>query len=92
MYGVPYRLNTKQDWLNAAEYVNQNGGKAELVSRLRELRDRSKIKVLKPGITKPAEEQTAEDYQDVDDPGCEKIHLGFTDAEINRLLQTLEEK
>jgi hypothetical protein len=90
MYGVPNRLNTRQDWINAAEYAEKNGGQAELAARLRELRDNTKMKVLKAGITKAVEEQTDEDYQEIDDLGCEKIRLGFTDAEINAMINKLE--
>jgi hypothetical protein len=90
MYGLPNRLNTKQDWINAVNYANKNGQTSELTARLRELRDHTKIRVLKEGVTKPVEEQADEDYREIDDPGCEKIRLGFTDPEINVLINALE--
>ena len=40
---------------------------------------------------KAAEDQTAADYEEVENPACKKIKLGFTDAEIDALLVRLGE-
>ncbi len=39
---------------------------------------------------KPAEEQTPEDFENVENPACAKHKLGFTDDEINALLSKVE--
>ena len=38
----------------------------------------------------PVEEQTADDYEEVENPACKKIRLGFSDAEIDALLAKIE--
>ncbi|MCL2093830.1 MAG: hypothetical protein FWH12_06510 [Treponema sp.] len=88
MVGLPLSLSTKQDWLNAVDYAKAKGeGKGTMQTRLSELKNNSKMLVLKAGAEKkPPEEQTPEDFKSVDDPNCEKIRLGFTDAEIDQLI------
>jgi hypothetical protein len=88
MVGLPNSLSTKQDWLNTVEYVKAKGdGKGEMKNRLQELKSNSKMRVLKASAeSKLPEEQTPDDYKSVDDPNCEKIRLGFTDAEIDQLI------
>jgi hypothetical protein len=88
MVGVPNSLSTKQDWFNAADYAKTTGdGKGDLKRRLLELKNNSKMLVLKTAsASKPPEEQTPDDFKSVDDPNCEKKRLGFTDAEIDQLI------
>jgi hypothetical protein len=88
MVGLPNKLNTKADWLNAAQYAKTTGdGKAEMSARLLSLKTHSTILVLKASsANKESEEQTPEDYEAKADPGCEKARLGFTDAEIDDLI------
>ena len=91
MVGFPKELKTKQDWINAVNYAKSTGdGKAALLSRLLELKSHTTVLVLKPAsASKPAEEQTEADFKSVDDPNCEKLRLGFTDQEINTLMEVL---
>ena len=88
MVGLSPSLSTKQDWINAVEYVKSTGeGKGAIRTRLLKLKNNSKMRVLKAAAeSKPPEEQTPDDYKSVDDPNCEKIRLGFTDAEIDELI------
>jgi hypothetical protein len=88
MVGIPKKLQTKQDWLNAVEYAKASGdGIGSLIEALHTMKDNSKMLVLKASAAnKEAEDQTPEDFQAVDDPGCEKIRLGFSDEEIENLI------
>jgi len=91
MVGFPQTLNTKKDWFNAYDYAISTGdGKATLRARLLSLKQHSKMLVLKKASKdKPSEEQTPEDFEEVDNPGAEKIRLGITDAEIDELVRGL---
>ena len=88
MVGLPPSLSTKQDWLNAVEYAIATGeGKGAMRTRLLELKSNSKMLVLKSSAeSKPSEEQTPDDFKSVNDPNCEKLRIGFTDAEIDQLI------
>jgi len=88
MVGIPKQLSTKADWLNATSYAQSTGdGKAEMRKRLLTLKQNSTILVLKTSAQgKDSEDQTPEDFHAVNDPGCEKARLGFTDAEIDELI------
>ncbi len=92
MVGVPKHCQTKKDWQNAVNYaVEHNMGKSELYSRLEHLRDDHYMNVLREeSKEKPAEEQTPDDYEPVDNPAAEKYRLGFTDTEINALMGALK--
>ncbi|GHV90438.1 hypothetical protein AGMMS50268_09410 [Spirochaetia bacterium] len=92
MVGLPVSLSTKQDWLNAVNYAKATGdGKGTMRARLLELKSNSKMLVLKAAAeVKPPEEQTPEDFKSVDDPNCEKLRIGFTDAEIDQLIGGLD--
>lgn len=92
MVGIPKHCQTKKDWQNAVDYaVSHNTGRTELRSRLQHLRDDHYMNVLKEeSKTKPAEEQTADDYEAVDNPAAEKYRLGFADSEINDLMEALK--
>ena len=91
MVGIPSICNTKADWENAVEYaVAYNTGKGGLKSRLEHLRDDHYKLVLKESSKDvPAEEQTADDYEKVEDPACEKNKLAVSDEWINALIARL---
>lgn len=92
MVGIPKFCQTKKDWQNAVNFATaKNTGKAELYSRLQQLRDNHFMNVLKNSSkSKPAEEQTPDDFEAVDNPAAEKYRLGFTDEEINKLMEALK--
>lgn len=92
MVGIPNHCQTKKDWQNAVDYVvAHNTGKTELYSRLEHLRDDHYMNVLKESSRgKPVEEQTPEDYEEVENPAAEKNKLGFSDTEINALMEALK--
>lgn len=92
MVGIPRYCQTKKDWQNAVDYaVAYNTGKSELHSRLEHLRDDHYMNVLKESSKgKPAEEQTPDDYEPIDNPAAEKYRLGFTDNEIDALMEALK--
>jgi len=91
MVGIPKECQTKKDWQNAVDYaVRHNTGKTELHSRLRHLRDDHYMNVLKEeSKEKPVEEQTADDYESMDNPASEKYRLGITDEEIEKMMEAL---
>jgi hypothetical protein len=88
MVGLPPSLSTKQDWINAVEYAKSTGeGKGAIRMRLLELKNNSKVMVLKASAeSKPPEDQTPDDFKSVEDPNCEKKRIGFTDSEIDQLI------
>jgi hypothetical protein len=92
MVGFPKELKTKQDWINAASYAASTGdGKAALKKRLSELKSNTSVLVLKAAsASKDPEEQTEADFEMVDDLACEKLRLGFTDQEIDQLVEVLK--
>mgnify|MGYP007069864697 FL=1 len=91
MVGIPASCNTKADWENAVEYaVVHNTGKGGLKSRLEHLRDDHYKLVLKESSKDvPVEEQTADDYEKVEDPAAEKNKLAVSDEWINTLIAKL---
>jgi len=91
MKGIPTHLLTRKDWLNAFEYALQSSSqiKAELKLRLCSLKCSKTMKVLKNGITKPAEEQTPDDYRDVTDPNSAFARAKLTDDEIDSMMRQL---
>lgn len=91
MVGIPKECQTKKDWQNAVDYaVKHNTGKTELYSRLQHLRDDHCMNVLKEeSKEKPVEEQTADDYESMDNPASEKYRLGITDEEIEKMMEAL---
>lgn len=92
MVGVPKSFNTKKDYENAVDYAcATNSGKGELIAALKDLKNNTTMLVLKKSSESvPVEEQTADDYEEVENPACKKIRLGFSDAEINALLAKIE--
>jgi hypothetical protein len=56
-----------------------------------ELKNNTTMLVLKPSAAgKPSEEQTPDDFKPAADPNCEKLRLGFTDAEIDQYIGELQ--
>jgi hypothetical protein len=93
MVGFPKNIHTKKDWLNAVDFAKSSGGtdKAIMASKLEALKTNTKMMVLKASSAGvPAEEQTPEDYEAVDNPACEMIRLGFTAAQIDSLIGGLQ--
>ena len=92
MVGFPKELRTKQDILNAVDFVKSSeSDKAILISRLEGLKSNTKMMVLKKtSESKPAEEQTPDDYELKPDPNCEMKRLGFTEADIDKLIGGLK--
>lgn len=93
MIGIPKVFNTKADWMNAHEYAFKSGDdeyKKEMIKLLEGLKDSRFMLVLKQGVTKPPEEHTPEDYEQVEDPGSELLRLGFTIPEIDLLISRLQ--
>jgi orotidine-5'-phosphate decarboxylase len=92
MIGLPGNLFTREDWINAVEYAKAHStGKDVMISRLNGLKSNTKINILKStALDKPAEEQTPEDFEAIDDPNCEMLRLGFTAAQIENLIGGLQ--
>jgi len=92
MVGIPNDLLTKKDWFNAVEYAKSTGsGKSVMIARLNNLKSNTTINVLKKTSEKiPADEQTPDDFEPVDDPNCEMARLGFTLEEVDSLIGGLE--
>jgi hypothetical protein len=92
MVGIPENLFTKKDYYNAVDYARTTGsGKDIRIARLENLKLNTKINVLKESSeTIPAEEQTPDDFIQVDDPNCELKRLGFTVTEVNNLIGGLK--
>lgn len=93
MVGVPNSYNTKKDYENAVAYACASGsGKGEVKRALLDVKNNTTMLVLKKSSEgKAAEEQTADDYEAVENPACKKNKLGFTDAEIDALIARLGE-
>ena len=92
MIGFPTQFKTKQDYLNAYEYVLNGGeGKNLLAARLRWLKETTTAQGLKASSwSKRAEKQQQYDYEPVVDVNCEMLRLGFSVDEINELIGGLE--
>ncbi len=92
MIGFPNELRTKQDYLNAVDFVKSTGtDKTMMIAKLESLKSNTNMMVLKDSSkSKLPEKQTQEDYVLVPDPDCEMKRLGFTEAEINSLIGGLK--
>lgn len=92
MVGLPKYCQTKEDWQNAVDYAKEHEVvKPEMRARLIDLRDNYFTKSLKKSAEgKEAEELTASDFEDVENPAAPKFKLGFSDVEINNLLEVLK--
>ena len=91
MTGFFNELQTKQDYLNAAAYVMSAGeGGGILAARLEGMKVTTSMMSLKASAkSKKAEKQQQEDYEPVWDPNCEMRRLGFTDAELDCLIERM---
>lgn len=92
MIGFPKDLRTRQDYLNACEYVQKTGEGAELlIARLEWLKATTTAQGLKAeSWSKRAEKQQQSDYEPVADVNCEMYRLGFTAPEIEKLIGGLK--
>jgi hypothetical protein len=92
MVGIPENLLTKKDYYNAVDYAISTGNGSDVMrSRLQNLKLNVKINVLKKSSEgKPAEDQTLDDFEQINDPNCEMARLGFTGAEIDGLIGRLK--
>lgn len=92
MWGSPNNLNSAADYKNAVDWCRaRNSGKAEMIAKLEGLRDDVYILTLKESSKdKPADEQTADDYEQTLDPNPPKKRLGITDAQINTWIEELK--
>lgn len=88
MIGFPKDLRTKQDFLNAVEYVKLSGeDKAILITRFESLKATTTMMDLRESSrSKRADKQHQEDYAPVPDLNCEMNRLGFTKEEIDCLI------
>ena len=90
MVGLPYFLQTKQDWVNAVEYAKEHPQvKYDLIERLRALQGNKTIKVLKSLVQKPAEELTPDDFEEVIDQGSYALRLGISESDIHQFIKAL---
>jgi hypothetical protein len=92
MMGIPNNLFTKKDYYNAVEYAASTGNEKDvLIAQLNNLKGNTKMNVLKKtSAGKSADDLTADDFEAVDDPNCEMKRLGFTTAEVDKLLGGLK--
>jgi hypothetical protein len=91
MKGYPKTIGTKQDIYNLAELARQDDEiKDQLIGTLDNLLATRQHFVIKPeSAEKPAEEQTSDDYELVDDPGSAMARLGLTLSEIDDIKENL---
>lgn len=102
MRGLPKVFATKQDWLNAFDFVmaeNDVNGKQELILRLKMLKESKTMLVPKagavPSIPPGSLEGTTaslqrEDFEPVDDPASPFALSGLSDKKINEMIGRLE--
>ena len=92
MKGIPGLLNTKQDWLNAHHYAlaqGNSGYKSVLKGRLEALKNTAAVLVLKEGVTAEPEDQTADDFEAVEDQASAFVRTGLSTAEIDLMISQL---
>jgi hypothetical protein len=101
MIGIPNALATRQDWLNACLYAqNQNnaGLKAQFRERLEALKNTRFMKAPKdgaePSVPDGAPEGTEaqlrpEDFEDVLDPASSFVKSGLAVDEIDQMIGAL---
>lgn len=90
MKELPVYLQTREDWLNAYAYAKAHPKQRPVLKERLEgiLRSRT-AKVLKPGVQKPAEELTIEDFEDQEDPSSPFALSGLGEREIESMLKNL---
>lgn len=90
MKGLPLYLQTRSDWEHAYDYaIKHTEARSELISRLLSLKFTKTMKVLKPGTAKAAEKLGPDDFEDVPDPASPFALSGFTDSEIDSMIEKL---
>jgi hypothetical protein len=91
MRGIPQTFGSVEDWKNAYSYAQSRGTeeRAELVERLTQLKNTKTSLVLKKGVKKAPEDQTAVDFEAVDDPAGAFALSGLTETEINTMIAGL---
>jgi len=91
MVGIPENLQNRVDWENAFKYaLAHESVRSKMKEKLVDLARTGTALVIKKGVTKPAEEQTASDFDVVEDAGSALIRSGFTSAEVASMIVTLE--
>lgn len=88
MIGFPKDLRTKQDILNAVEYVKATGeGKEMMCAWLKRIKATdTRMELKESGRNKRADKQHQEDYTPVPDPNSQMRRLGFTLEEMDCLI------
>ena len=91
MQGFPKTIGTKQDILNLVDVARQDESmKENFIKTLDNLIATKQHRVLKAeSMEKPAEEQTPDDYELIDDPNSQMARLGLNEEEINQLKESL---
>jgi hypothetical protein len=90
MIGIPSNLQSRADWLNAYQYAQDHPqARPTLKARLEALKASGTMKVLRPGVAKPPEEQTPDDYEDVLDPASPLVLSGLLLTEIETMIRAL---
>jgi len=92
MKGYPKIIGTKQDIYNLFEIAKIDDEiKEKLAQTLDNLIATKKHYVLKAeAVEKPAEEQTPDDYELVDNPNADIFRFGMTEEEIAQIKNELE--
>lgn len=91
MNGIPKRINTRQDLAHAMDYAKQHPEQAgELVIQLTSLRDnRFAYSLKETAAGKKPEEQTADDFEKVEDLGADLYRFGLTIADVETMIKEL---
>ncbi len=92
MKGYPKIIGTKQDIYNLFEIAKIDDEiKEKLAQTLDNLIATKKHYVLKAeAVEKPAEEQTPDDYELVDNPNADIVRIGMKEEEIAQIKNELE--
>jgi hypothetical protein len=91
MIGIPYFLQTRADWEHAYEYaLKRPEVRGAFIARLTALKASKNMKMLKHGVSKPAEELAADDFEDVPDPASPFFQAGFSEQEIDTMITKLK--
>lgn len=85
---------TKEDYLILRDEIlkSKDSQRASaLIERLKGIQRTKTSLFLKPGVVKPPEELSPDDFEPRVDPALEFWALGFTDEEIDGIIRELEE-
>lgn len=92
MLGIPSVLATRQDWLNAYQYV-QEANKAELKKQFRDrltvLKNTRYMKILKAGASSDPKKQNPDDFEDALDSASPFVQSGLIEGEIDQMIGAL---